>query len=120
MIGSLGPTEKKIYVDSIEDEIIMSTKEGLQIQKELNIDLPIILYLAVLDVKGFRVPDIRIFPHRSSNPVDREDLVFPKLTIDDFEVIPEEILKTTFDRLWNACGFSGSANYDEKGKRITK
>jgi len=52
--------------------------------------------------------------------IDREDLKLPRVVIDDFVKNPEKMLKTSFDRIWNACGYPNSLHYDKNGNWIEK
>lgn len=115
-------SDKKIFpMRDIEDRIIDYTKQSLQFQKEFDIKPPIVLYLALLNVARYEIPELQPFPLRDAlHPVDRKDLILPKIIIDKFDIVLEEILKTSFDRIWNACGHSKSKFYDENGKRIKK
>lgn len=107
---------KKIFPrHDMEDKIIDYTKQSLQFQKEFDVKPPIVLYLALLNVAGYEIPPrLQVFaPRHDLHPVDREDLILPKIIIDKFDIVLEEILKTNFDRIWNACGYKKSEYYDK-------
>ena len=103
---------------SIEEELVGDTKQYLLFQRELGIKPPIVLYLDFLRVKGFKIelgsknPDVFDRIH----PIDRDDLNFPKIIIENIDVPIEKLLKPNLDRLYNACGYPRSFHYDEKGQ----
>ena len=115
----LGPQTSNIVClkCDIEKEIISNTKEYLLFQKELGINPPIMFYLTLLGTKGFSIPHDRIDPFTTTHSIEREGLDFPKIIIGKFDIAPEEILKTSFNRIWNACGYPRSEYYDKNGKR---
>ncbi|MFH1622565.1 MAG: ATP-binding protein, partial [Candidatus Omnitrophota bacterium] len=74
---------------------------------------PILLFLTLAGVKNCRMA----FRHNDfSIPIDRDILLLPEVIIEDYNAIPEQILKPCFDSVWNACGYPASLNYDEQDK----
>lgn len=102
------------YIPSVayETEIVSSIKSYLEVLKELNTESPILIYLAFLRVKGFKMATS---PSRS-HEIDKENLILPEVLIEDYNVEPEEFLKPCFDAIWNACGFPKSRNYNADGE----
>jgi len=114
----LSANEKILYIRDIEDEMIENLKGCLSLQKELGIKIPIIFYFTFLGVKGFSIKRGDFFHlNRNYISIDREDLIFPKIIIKDFDENIEQMLRPTFDLIWNACGHQKSLFYDENGKR---
>ena len=112
---------KELPIFSIEEDIIKSTKECLLFQEKLGIYPPLIFYLALLGAKGFSIRYGKIDDFFDNiHPIDREDLILPRIFIHNFDVNLENILKTSFDRIWNACGYPRSYHYNEKGEWIKK
>jgi len=117
----LKPGEKKLYIRGVEEQIISCTKEYLNFQKQLGLNPPVVIYLTFLGTKGFIVE--HSIPYKESYktyPIEKEDLFLPELIVSRFGVVPEKILKSNFDRLWNACGYPRSLDYDAKGGWIEK
>jgi hypothetical protein len=111
----------ELPIFSIEEDIIKSIKEYLLFQEKLSIKPPVILYLAFLGAKGFLIRYGKIDDlFDNIHPIDREDLILPKIFIRNFDANVENILKTSFDRIWNACGYPRSYHYDDKGEWIIK
>jgi len=119
-VNPIGSNGKILYIRNIEDNILENVKSCLRFQKEFGVNPPIQFYLTMLDVKGFKIPDLRIPPFLRGRPIDRNELIFQKITIEDYDENLDEILKRCFNRLWNASGYPNSAYYDEAGKRKKK
>ena len=111
----------KLLISGIAYEIklIESLSIYLSALKELNVELPIIIFLTFVGVKGyFMSVGQGMFKSRGEYEIDRDILLLPEVIIENYDTAPEEILKPCFDAMWNACGFSKSPNYDGAGKRI--
>lgn len=108
---------KDIPIYKIEQEIILKTDNYLLFQNEIGIKLPIVCYLALLGVKGYKIPSDSIRnDFLDIHPFDIENLHLPKIVIDKFEVDTKKMFKISFDRIWNACGYPRSFQYDDKGE----
>ncbi len=46
--------------------------------------------------------------------IDRDILQLPEVMLQNYDEKAENVLKPCFDSIWNACGFRGSFNYNEK------
>lgn len=109
--------EKDIPIYTIEQEIILKTDNYLSFQKEMEINPPVICYLALLGVKEYSISDESIdTDFLDIHPFDVEDLHLPKIVIDKFEVDTKKIFKMSFNRIWNACGYPRSFQYDDDGE----
>lgn len=113
---------RTLWIDPFERELIESLKLYLDALKTLQVKLPIYLFLTLLGVKGVAiyyngVPGIK-------HKIDRDELLIPEVCIKSYEDagsyndVAEHILKDCFDAIWNACGYSGSKNYDKNGKYV--
>lgn len=47
-------------------------------------------------------------------------LVLPKVVVESPDVEPHSILRSTFDRVWNAFGLPRSFNFDEQGNWVAR
>jgi hypothetical protein len=108
---------KIIYTMSMIRHIIDSVNEYLAFQKELEIKEPIVLFLSLLGIQYYAIPNPPSFDifFNHIQPIDREELKFPGISISDFSFSAKE-LKPEMDRLWNACGYPKSLDYDDQGK----
>jgi hypothetical protein len=117
----LKPGEKKLYIRGIEEQIIACTKEYSNYQKQLGLNPPVVLYLTLLGTKGFTIEHgSRYKDAYKTYPIEKEDLYLPKIILNRFGFVSEKILKTSFDRIWNACGYPRSLDYDPKGEWVEK
>jgi len=106
---------KLIYSKSFIDEIVTSSKRYLEVQKSINVDLPIILFMTLIGVKDYSLKDTeRIFPTSHEKPkIDRNELFFPDILIEDYDIDIKMVLKPWFDLLWNACGYERCFDYNK-------
>ena len=117
----LGVERKELFIFDIENGIVSSIKEYLKFQKDIGVKLPIVSYLAFLGAKDFLIEYGRIDNYFDNiHPIDREDLILPRIIIENFDASIEDLLKINFDLLWNACGYPRSFHYDENRKWIKK
>ncbi|MFQ6119014.1 MAG: helix-turn-helix domain-containing protein [Methanosarcinales archaeon] len=114
----LRPYNNRLLIPSIlfEKELITSLKNYISILKSLTVEPPIFVFLTLTGVKGYRMETNRIDAFVKHYPIDRDILILPETTIEDYNDTPEVVLKPCFDTIWNACGFPRSLNYNEKGE----
>jgi len=102
-----------------EIKLIESLSIYLSALKELNVELPIFIFLTLIGIKGYLMfVGEKRFNVQGNSGIDRDILLLPEVIIENYDTAPEEVLKPCFDAMWNACGFSKSPNYDDAGKRI--
>ena len=112
------PIDKEQIIKDItfESTIIKSFSEYKKLLKELNVELPIIISVTLLEVKGYYMgKGTRIFfKDEQVYAIDRDHLFLPELLMENYEQKEDLLLKTIFDSIWNACGMERSLNYDIK------
>lgn len=109
----------KIRGTAYEIQLMKSLTLYLSALKELNVELPIFIFLTFVGVKGyFMSVGQGMFEERGEYEIDRDILLLPEVIVENYDTAPEVILKPCFDAMWNACGFPRSPNYDDAGKRI--
>ncbi|MGA2159651.1 MAG: ATP-binding protein [Dehalococcoidia bacterium] len=117
--GLLEPYDKKLIIPSVryEQELITSLANYLNILNALNVDLPILVFLSVLGVKGYTMSDNKQrFGGYDKQIIDRDALLLQEVIVDNYNTKAEIVLRPCFDSIWNACGFERSLNYNEAGK----
>lgn len=123
-LESLERTNMSLPIIVLEKQIVTKLKEYLLFLKEkLKVELPIIFYLSLLEVEKCTIlrPDPSLyFEAEETHNFGRKILNFSKIIIATFNIVPEKILKTTFDKLWNAAGYPRSFHYNEKEQWIEK
>ena len=55
-----------------------------------------------------------------SYPIQVDNLILPEVVVEDFSTSTGKILKSSFDLVWNAWGYSGSRNFDDEGNWIAR
>ena len=114
----LRPRAGKLLIPSVayEQELRQSLHYYLKVLQDIKVDLPIILLLALLNVKGYYMAvNEWEYPSVEHLTIDRDILLLPEVVIDDYKDSPDKILRPCFDAIWNACGFPRSLNYDREG-----
>ena len=111
--------EKIITITYVEDALIEAVPTYMNVYNKLKIDLPVFLFLTLVDVKGFTILLNRARGSIQPYPIDRDIVLVPEIIIKKIDFDPIKTLKPVFDCIWNACGFKKSFNYDDKGNRYT-
>jgi len=112
--------DKFIPIFSVENTIKQRIGEYLSLLKGLGAELPIFIYMDFLNVRDHRLDGPRGSFMGNIHPFDEEDLNFQKLSIENYDAPVAQVLKTWFDRLWNAAGYPFSEHYDKDGDWINK
>lgn len=101
----------------LETVIMDCAERMLQIMELLEVPGPYYLSVALLNVKGVRVTPARRSHFLSeARTIEREDLILPEVLLENADVSIENEMRTSFDMIWNACGWRRSSSYDEHGK----
>ena len=108
-------TDKIIPSLGYEQDLIKALPRYLSALKYLNVQLPIVIFLTLIGVKGYSMATERFF-EEDSRTIDRDILLLPEALVDTYNVKPEIVLKPAFDAIWNSCGLAKSLNYDENGE----
>jgi len=100
-----------------EGDLIATLGMYFKVMSTIKIQLPIILFLTLVNVKGY---SMALHPSASpffrSSCIDRDVLLLPEVIIENYDIEPGKVLKSCFDALWNACGSRGSPYYDANGR----
>ena len=99
-----------------EKELVKSITQYLTILKTLSVEPPIFIFLSMLGVKGYSMAVRDHLPFFETHTIDRDIMLLPEVVVESYDVKAEDILKSSFDSIWNACGFSRSFNYNDKGE----
>lgn len=114
----LEPYEGKKLIPSYvyERELIGSLPTYLSVLRSLNVELPIFAFLTLLGVRGYSMglDRTKFFVHEIHS-IDRDFLLAPEIIVDNYEIVAKDVLKPSFDSIWNACGLPRSLNYDDSG-----
>lgn len=111
------PKAKIIPSLSFEQKILEAVPSYLKALESIGIPLPYSISLSLLDVRDFRM-----YVHAShavfydDAPINRDHLLTEEILVESFAEPPDVMLRPLFDQVWNACGRSGSINYDDEGR----
>ena len=114
----LAPRENSTLLPGIVFErlLIQYLPKVFAVQKHLGVEPPAAVMIALLNVRGYLMWDNNPWGKGfGAHPIDRDHLVVQEVLIESFDCDLPVVLKPSFDSIWNACGYSASRNYDEKG-----
>lgn len=85
--------------------IIESLNNYLSVLRSLEVTVPLLCFLSLVNIKDYKITTPKGF-FGDTYPIDKENLLLPEIVIESYEIIPKEILKPSFDLIYNACGIS--------------
>lgn len=115
---------------SFERMLIRSVRDYLALFHELNVELPILLFLSLLGVRGYSISreprnsdEVQVPLPAEVELIDRDYLPVPEVVIERYDQVltrpgVSQAVRPCFDCVWNACGWSRSLNYNDKGEWI--
>ncbi len=113
--ASKDKSRKMIPSTTLEIELMRIVGSYLTGLKNLDVPNPAIVTAAFLEIAGYELA----VPFRFSNPnhptIDRDELIFPDILVEDFAGDMRFVLRPLFDALWNAGGYESCMNYDSTG-----
>ncbi|MEN6290884.1 MAG: hypothetical protein ABFD07_02565 [Methanobacterium sp.] len=114
----LNNDRKEISRGFHEIQIVKAIEDYLKIYEEMQVELPILIFITLIGVKDYTmyVPEGRRASSQDTFPIDRDILTLPEVIIEKNEENIGNILKSSFDSIWNACGYEGSKNYNTEGE----
>jgi len=102
-----------------EPALMEAIKQYLEILHNLDAETPIFIFISLTGVKGTTLglnsQEFRSESRRARHLIDRDVLLLPESTIEEYEAQIENLMKVTFDAIWNACGYASSYHYDAYG-----
>ena len=104
---------------SYERYILGYMPQCFRLLQSIGVNVPLVVALTLLRAKGLFMGR-NGFVGDPGYAIDSETLVLPEALVEDFATPPTQILKPIFDLIWNACGFSGSENFDLDGNWIAR
>ncbi len=109
---------KRISSAAYEKNIIQALKSYFPALNDLGISTPAYVFLSFLGVKDYTfVVNRRIFSDPSPQ-ADRDNILLPEITIEQWSDSPERVMRPAFDMVWNAFGLARSFNYNEAGEWV--
>jgi hypothetical protein len=101
-----------------ETRLLQEMKRYLKAQQRLDIELPLVVMVSILGVKGYaiRFDDNGFLV--GDHQIDRSNLIVSEILIDSYDCDLALIMKPIFDTIANAAKWSRSMNYSEDGKSL--
>ena len=98
-------------VDGFEKYLLDKSIMIYRIIKQLNISVPIYLFISIVDADGYRI----IYKNKNNknkitNTIDRDILELPEIEIKNKNINFKKLLSYSIDMIWNACGEKESIN----------
>lgn len=84
--------------------------------KKLNIELPIYMFITIIDAKGYRIFYNGANSIKLTNSIDRDMLELPEVEIKYYDMDIKKLAKDTINMIWNACGEEKSINFNQNGE----
>ncbi len=106
-----------IASEVLERELLVAVERYLELLLGLGVQGPALLALSIVGARGYRMA-VDVLLRHSVQPVDRDEVRVPEAVVQDFQqdrVGADRLMKPLLDVVWNACGLSGSPNYDAEG-----
>ena len=104
----------KVIFHTYEAVVEKALHNHLSLLRELEIDPPIFVSLAFIGGKDYSLLLRDQFgQEKSSSPIGRDVLIIPETPIYEYSATYYDVLKESFDRMWQTCGQLGSINYKD-------
>lgn len=104
-----------VHLYWLEIQIMDCAERMLKIMELLQVFGPYYLLVAFLNVRGLRVtPGAREQFVREIRPVEQANLILPEVLLENSAISIESEMRSTFDMIWNACGWQRSFSYDDQ------
>jgi hypothetical protein len=105
-IISANDSDKFIASKVIEDEVRAMTMRYLELLNVLGLGFPVIVTLALVGVRGYRIPGKGpTFPDEPPFPVERDVLLLPEVMLNDVNVDLSKELDPIFNTMWQSSGW---------------
>jgi len=101
---------------SYEASILDVTPKYLEALRRLGVEPPILVLLALVGVRGLVMSTSRWPSFVGPLPIDRDLLLIPECTVEEFSIDTKALLRPAFDAVWQAAGWPRDLNYNKAGE----
>lgn len=104
-IVNVNEYQQYVYTLTLESVLVRAVKQYLQAAERLSVAPPFVLMLSLI---GFRNVSLSASPgtHNYSPPFDRDTLLLPSVTIDNYSDDPATILEPILTVLWESANLT--------------
>jgi hypothetical protein len=88
--------------------------------QELGASPPVLVALSLLKTRGLKMSVDTLSTGESSESIGSDSVILPETIVEDLSLPVGPVLKPLFDLIWNACGLTGSKNFDADGNWINR
>ena len=110
--GIIEATDLRLFLDGYINGPVFKQDLGetllrfLSCQRNVGVEAPLLAMLSFIKVKGCQLATGQ--NSLGIHKIEKEDLLFPEVQINDFNSDPTNTLKLIFDMVWNAAGLPES------------
>jgi hypothetical protein len=90
-----------------------------EVVERIGANVPVAVALTLIGTRGLQM-GVQSFGLDGGYTIKENILSLPESIVYDFSLPTGQILKPIFDLVWNACGYTGSANFDAGGTWIAQ
>ena len=101
-----------------EEDVMEVLRSYYSFAEEFDIDPPYYLFLSFVGVRGCNFVVGRRWMSEEAVVLRQETLILPEIVIESRDDPSHQVLRPTFDMVWNAFGFAASSNYDDQGNWV--
>ena len=101
-----------------EEDVMEVLGSYYSFAEEFDIDPPYYLFLSFVGVRGCNFGVGRTWMSEEAVVLRQETLILPEIVVESRDDSPHQVLRPTFDMVWNAFGFAASSNYDDQGNWV--
>ena len=93
----------------VEEELIDAVELYMKMMKQLDLTLPVYVFLTLLGCRGTyafvdKRTNSRLKAFGQFHPIDRDTVILPDAVIDSFDEKVSQKMSPIFNAVWNACG----------------
>ena len=120
LCSDLGYADMKTFDQEIEANLTEKIGECLGVLSSFGLESPVIIFITFVGVEGYRLKD----PHSArcgytqNTPLSVDVLSLPEVVLEERKQSIAEVLKPSFDVLYNAFGYPEAFTYDSDTKQF--
>ena len=116
-VGELRSDDKLIsrfIRDDFTNLVVSRVRQYLDVLKAYDLGLPVYVFLSLCNATRvvYRYADTSGMGWHETSPLSREIISMPEIYIDRYDVDVIDLMRPTFNTLWNAFGFLSCDRYD--------
>ncbi|MBI5595752.1 MAG: ATP-binding protein [Elusimicrobia bacterium] len=109
---------RPLYGYRVEDCVLTFLRNAFPFCRLVGVDAPMVIMVSILGVKNYALVHSPHEVRSTLRPIGRDVLVLPEIVVRDLSDSPEVVMRSAFDAMWNASGWSASPYYNQQGEWI--